>query len=93
MSVDDPMLFIKSTKSLFSKNGVLIKKLHCPLNKSWDSLQLMPNSADRKCSECENTVVDTTHLDEEHLSQLCKEDKDICLKVSSRQSNIIFFED
>lgn len=84
------MLFDTRTKRLYTKEGKLLKKLHCPLKKEWEELIALPGEQSRLCEACSNKVVDTSFYSEQELSTLLQAKPDTCLKVDLRQENIRF---
>jgi hypothetical protein len=81
------MQFDPIQQNLYSSQGILLKKLHCPLHKSWDQLQTQ-NGAHRLCTSCQHTVHDTAVLTEAELIQLLEKEPTACLKINLNQDNL-----
>ncbi len=82
------MQFNPQTKSLYTSEGKLLKKLHCPLRKEWEDLKVLPERQSRLCEACCNKVVDTAFYSEEALVVLLREKPETCLKIELGQENI-----
>lgn len=82
------MIFSPQTKTLYTKEGKPLKKLHCPLKKEWEKLTALPGGQTRLCEACSNKVVDTAYYAEEELAALLREKPHTCLKIDIRQENI-----
>jgi hypothetical protein len=74
------------TDSLFTDSGQFLKKLHCPLRKSWNALKPL-GSAARMCDSCSRVVHDTASMSDNDLLALLALDPGACLKVSIPQEN------
>ena len=84
------MKFDPIDKELYTDDGRLIKKLHCPFKISWDNLEpAAPNY--RKCSMCDNSIVDTKYLTDEQLLSMMEQKPETCLKVDLNQENLKIF--
>lgn len=82
------MILNKNTKELFTDDGDLIKKLHCPFQKQWAELEKTQSSLARLCNSCGKPVLDTQYFSDNELSKLVKENPETCLRINSRQSNL-----
>ena len=82
------MKFDPGTKELFTDAGVLIKVLHCPLQKRWEQLDEAATGPHRTCSECERAVLDTAALSEFEVLSAVRADPFTCLCVSACQENL-----
>ncbi|MEO8086337.1 MAG: hypothetical protein ABI763_05935 [Bacteroidota bacterium] len=82
------MILNKNTRELFTDNGDLIKKLHCPFQKEWAELGKTQSSSTRLCNQCGKSVHDSKHFSDAELSQLIRENPETCLKINSHQSNL-----
>lgn len=82
------MKFNPLTKQLFTNDGRLIKRLHCPFRLDWRKLAATENPAARHCGICEHRVTDTAMLTEEELLELLSENPSACLKVDLNQPNL-----
>ena len=77
------------TKTLYSDNGKLIKKMHCPYpSLQWSDLSSIDGSMDRFCSICESDVIETKDFTDESLLQLLQDNPDTCLKIDFDQKNL-----
>lgn len=83
------MKFNPITKTLYTDNGQLIKKMHCPYpSLRWNDLSAIDGSIDKICSLCESNIVETKEFSGEALLKLLEEEPDTCLKVDLNQENI-----
>lgn len=74
------------TDTLFTDSGLFLKKLHCPLKKSWHAMTSTGNGS-RMCDSCSRVVHNTSKMSDDDLLQLLKEDPTACLMVSPAQEN------
>lgn len=76
------------SQTLYTSNGLLIKKLHCPLAKQWEELSLANLLQGKMCDQCNKAVYDTALLTEEEVQQLLNIDDQTCFKVDLNQPNL-----
>jgi hypothetical protein len=75
------------THELFTDDGKLLKKLHCPLAQQWESMtKAIPTY--KVCNTCSKAVYDTAFLSEDSSHELLNNDAHACLKVDLNQENI-----
>jgi hypothetical protein len=79
--------FDRTSLSLYTDAGELIKVLHCPLKKRWHELG-ETESAHRTCSNCERAVLDTSAMTEAEVVTAVRDDPHTCLCVSAGQANL-----
>jgi len=73
-------------RSLYTDSGTFLKKLNCPIRKTW--AELKPSRlGTRLCDTCSREVHDTAGMSDEELVRLLEVDPGACLKVSSAQGN------
>lgn len=83
------MLLDPKTHELFTDEGLLIKKLKCPIKVEWDTLMFSPTSVgSRFCKGCNKMVIDTSLLNEGAIIELLKKNPSACLKIDFNQINI-----
>jgi len=82
------MKYFLSTRSLYTDQGELIKRLECPKRKRWVDLNEAGDAAYRTCDQCDRAVYDTAEFSERELLQLLERDRGACLKVSAYQENV-----
>lgn len=75
------------TDNLFTDTGRFLKKLHCPLQKTWDALHPTAVPGTRHCADCKNSVHDTAAMTDQDLVDLLEANPHACLKVSFTQAN------
>jgi len=69
------MKFNPNTGKLFTDQGELIKKLHCPLKKTFDELK------NGYCNSCNKYVVDTNTMSDKKVLGLLKSTPEACIKI------------
>jgi hypothetical protein len=72
--------------SLYTDAGKFLKKLNCPIGKTWAELKPSVTGA-KVCDTCSRQVHDTAGMSDEELVTLLEIDPGACLKVSSAQEN------
>ena len=77
-----------ATRTLYGDDGVFLKSLYCPLQKSWGQLHPDGGHRQRSCSDCARVVHDTADMTDAKLGNLLTTDSEACLRVSACQSNI-----
>jgi len=82
------MKFNPHTNRLFTDDGRLIKRLHCPFRLDWSKLGPTDDPAARRCDICQHAVTDTAHRTEAELLALMAENPHACLKVDLYQDNL-----
>ena len=83
------MKFNPITKTLYTNDNKLIKKMHCPYpSLTWNDLSSTDGSMDRFCDICEHNVVETRDYAGEALLKLLKKDPNTCLKIDFNQENV-----
>lgn len=76
--------------TLRDMHGRLLKKLVCPINKTWSGLTASTATAStRHCDNCEKSVTDTAMLTYEQVVDAVEHDASVCLRVRLDQDNII----
>lgn len=88
------MKFNPITKTLYTDDNKLIKKMYCPYpSLQWSDLASMDGTMDRFCDICESNVVETKDYTDEALSELLQKDPETCLKIDWDQNNIRIVHD
>ena len=78
-------------KHLYTDNGILIKRLHCPLKVKWNELKYnYINNKNNLCKHCDKSIIDTSQLPDKKLYNMVKENPDLCLKIDLNNNNIKF---
>lgn len=83
------MKFNPITNELFTDDGILIKKLHCPLNKQWEDLSQAIHLKGKLCDHCDKVIIDTSLIKDTDLLQIINANPETCLKIDLNQENII----
>jgi hypothetical protein len=78
------MKYNPDTKELFTDNGILLKKMQCPINVDWESMQAGKNDLEKICLHCNKPVLNTDFLTEDEVMFLLKKDGNKCLKVNAK---------
>ena len=82
------MKFNPHTHRLFTDDGRLIKRLHCPFRLDWSKLGPTDDPAARRCDICQHAVTDTALRSEDELLALMAGNPRACLKVDLSQDNL-----
>lgn len=81
------MKFDPIRKELFTDNDEFVKKLDCPYNMNWDNLEIT-SSTNRNCSNCDQTIVDSSYIPENEILKMVKQNPKTCLRIDLNQNNI-----
>ncbi len=81
------MKFNPLNMELYTDEGTLIKKMHCPYRMQWEDLEETDASV-RKCTRCSHSIVDTAHLTDQALLEMIQNNPDTCLKIDLLQPNL-----
>jgi hypothetical protein len=75
------------TNELLADDGMLLKKLHCPIAQQWDT---MPEARliYKVCDHCTRPVHDTALLTEDEVKALISNDAHTCFKIDLNQNNL-----
>jgi hypothetical protein len=84
---DELMKFNPNTRQLFTNEGVLIKRLHCPRGVKWRELR-HSDSIQKYCYFCEKNIIDIQNFDDEAVLAIAMQDTSVCLKLDLNDSNI-----
>ena len=82
------MKFNPITRRLFSDDGELIKRLHCPYGMGWAGLESTADPSVSTCAICERGIKDTDGMSDTAVRQLVRENPSACLKIALNQDNI-----
>ena len=75
--------------ALFTDEGQLIKRLHCPKKIRWKDLKpIEGENAARLCTTCDRDIIDTAFYDDEAVFNLLRAQPDTCLKINLNQDNL-----
>lgn len=83
------MKFNPLNNQLYTNEGALIKKLHCPLESRWDDMVQGSEFRFRNCEGCQRPVYDTAFFNDHDLLKLIEQDPHTCLKIDLNQNNLI----
>jgi hypothetical protein len=75
-------------KTLYTDEGVLIKKLECPRTVRWSELGSAGVPGVNVCAVCERPIIDTDGVRDEAVLAMVRSDPATCLKVDLNQDNI-----
>jgi len=76
-------------KHLYTDNGILIKRLHCPLKIKWNELEY--NSLDHKnkfCIHCDKSIIDTSQESDKKIYSMVQRNPNLCLKIDLNNKNM-----
>ena len=82
------MKFNPHTNRLFTDDGRLLKRLHCPFRLDWNKLGPTDDPGARSCHICQHAVTDTAQRTEDELLALMSANPKACLKVDLSQDNL-----
>ena len=82
------MKFNPITKEVFTDNNEFIKKMHCPCGMTWSDLEPIDKSSSKKCSTCNQSIIDTEFLTDTEVLSLVIKHPQTCLKIDLNQKNI-----
>ncbi len=82
------MKYNPHTHRLFTDDGRLIKRLHCPFRLDWSKLGPTDDPAARRCDICQHAVTDTAQRSEDKLLALMAGNPRACLQVDLSQDNL-----
>lgn len=82
------MKFNPHTNHLFTDDGRLIKRLHCPFRLGWNKLVPTDDPGARSCDICQHAVTDTAQRTEDELLALMAVNPKACLKVDLSQDHL-----
>lgn len=77
-----------ATRTLYDDDGVFLKPLYCPLQKSWDQLHPDGGGRQRNCSDCARVVHDTADMTDVEVRALLNQDPAACLRITAGQGNL-----
>ena len=80
------MKYNSQNKSLYSKNGRLIKNFDCPLNKELGHLSFTNNDLIRYCGSCSKNVIDITSFNENQIIAIFKISPESCAYIDFKQA-------
>lgn len=81
------MKFDPIHSALYTDDGRLIKRLHCPKSLAWDELK-EGEPFQRFCAFCEVSVIDTATETEESIMALMENKPNSCIKLDIHQANL-----
>ncbi|MCE2962982.1 MAG: hypothetical protein ACK5UE_01935 [Chitinophagales bacterium] len=81
------MKFNPIKNELYTDSGELLKKLHCPYRMAWEDME-RTNAQNKKCSQCQQIIIDTAYLTDEEVKQRLRAQPTTCLKIDYRQTNL-----
>ena len=81
------MKFDPISKDIYTDKDEFVKRMNCPYKMSWDKLEAT-NSTLRKCSNCNNLILDTEFLTDNELLKIVRQNPDTCIKIDLNQENI-----
>jgi hypothetical protein len=81
------MKFNPISKDIYTDKDEFVKRMNCPYKMSWDKLEVT-NSTLRKCSNCNNLILDTEFLTDNELLKIVRQNPNTCFKIDLNQENI-----
>lgn len=72
------------TKELYTDNGLLVKKMQCPISVDWGTMEPGKNDLERICNLCNKSVLDIEHLSDDEVYFLLMQQPDTCLKLNTK---------
>lgn len=84
------MIYDPMSGALYGDDGAFLKAVYCPMTIRLDELrELAPDSADRKCLSCGDTVYSLDNLSEADAKQLIKAKPDACVFATKAAKNVV----
>lgn len=84
------MIYDPMSGALYGNDGTFLKAVYCPMTIRLDELrQLAPDSADRKCLSCGDTVHSLDNLSEAEVKQLIETKPDACVFATRAAKNVV----
>ena len=68
------------TKTLFTDDNQLLKKMHCPYKMDWNNLESTSQTT-RSCTTCQKPIYDAMQLSDNELLDIFKQNPDTCVKI------------
>jgi hypothetical protein len=85
------MIYDPMSGALYGGDGVFLKTVHCPISIRLDELQqLEPDSMDRICSSCGDTVHSLDNLSESDAKNLIEKNPDACVFATNAAKSVVF---
>lgn len=82
------MQFDPVTKLLYTDEGVLIKKLRCPIGATLGDLERALQTGIARCRHCEHQIHSTNGLSDGAVLSMVRANPGTCLSVNLSQTNI-----
>jgi len=86
------MIFDPIQRKLYTSEGVLLKKLECPFDFTWNELE-PTHIKFRNCKACNTPVFDTSQFEELEIIAFLEKNPATCIKVNLDQPNILITSD
>jgi len=83
------MIYKRGTGDLFTKDGVFIKRLHCPQGGAGKVTITKDFLGNLKCVGCRRTIVDTSGLGEDEMLRLATMAPKTCFAIDMRRCQVI----
>ncbi|MFN4360918.1 MAG: hypothetical protein ACK4F4_09380 [Hylemonella sp.] len=85
------MIYDLMSGALYGDDGSFLKTVYCPMTIRLEDLrQLAPDSPDRKCLSCGDTVHSLDNLLEAEVKQLIEDKPDACVFATRAAKNVVF---
>lgn len=78
------MKFNIETRELYTDNGLLVKKMQCPISVDWGTMEPGKNDLERICNHCNKSVLDIEFLSDDEVSFLLNRKPDTCIKINTK---------
>jgi hypothetical protein len=76
------------TQELYTEAGTFLKRLHCPLAKQWEQLDITSPAMAKTCTTCNKAVYETSLLNDADLQGMLQKAPETCLKIDLNQQNL-----
>jgi hypothetical protein len=76
------------TQELYTDAGAFLKRLHCPLAKQWEQLDITSSAMAKTCTTCNKAVYETSLLTDNELQDMLRKAPETCLKIDLDQLNL-----
>ena len=87
------MIYDPNSGALYRADGKFLKTVYCPMTIRLNEMEkVAPDSPDRRCHACGETVNSIDNLSEDEVAKLVNANPDICVFATAQARNVIFLK-